>query len=69
MRNWSTNTRSLQTDPERYTIWKLEQQLNYGLDEGEKIERALLEKYISLLNIDSDTRNFLEYILYDKKPA
>ncbi|MCL2044665.1 MAG: hypothetical protein FWG89_11065 [Treponema sp.] len=69
MRNWSTDTRNLQTDPERHTIWQLEQQLNYGLNEGEKIERVLLEKYFPLLNIDQDTRNFLEYILYGKKPA
>ena len=69
MRNWSTDTRNLQTDPERYTIWQLEQQLNFGLSEGEKIERVLLEKYFPLLNIDPDTRNFLEYILYGKKPA
>ena len=69
MRNWSTDTRNLQADPEKYTIWQLEQQLNYGLNEGEKIERTLLEKYIPFLNIDQDTRNFLDYILYGKKPA
>ena len=66
MRNWSTNTQSLQADPERYTIWKLEQQLHYGLSEGEQIERSLLEKYLPLLHIDQDTRQFLEFILYDK---
>ena len=69
MRNWSTDTKSLQTDPEKYAIWKLEQQLNYGLYEGEKIERIILERYMPVLNIDQDTRNLLEYILYDKKPA
>ena len=69
MRNWSTDTKNLQAHPDEFAVWKLEQQLNYGLDEGEKIERALLEKYLPLLNIDKDTRNFLEYILYDKKPA
>ena len=69
MHNWSTNIHNLQKNPERYAIWQLEQQLNYGLSEGEKIERALLEKYLPVLNIDQDTRQFLEYILYDKKPA
>ena len=69
MHNWSISTQSLKENPEKYTIWKLEQQLNYGLNEGEKIERTLLEKYIPVLNIDNDTRKFLEYILYDKKPA
>ena len=69
MRNWSTDTKNLQAHPEKHAIWKLEQQLKYGLDEGEKIERVLLEKYLPVLNIDIDTRNFLEFILYDKKPA
>jgi len=69
MRNWSTDTERLQTDQEKYAIWKLEQLLNYGLYEGEKIERALLEKYMPVLNIDNDTRKLLEYMLYGKKPA
>ena len=69
MRNWSTDTNRLQGDPEKYSIWRLEQLLNYGLFEGEKIERSLLEKFLPFLDIDKDTRNFLEYILYDKKPA
>ena len=69
MRNWSTDTKSLKAYPEMYNIWELEQQLNYGLQENEKIERANLEKYLPVLNIDQDTRRFLEYILYDKKPA
>jgi len=69
MRNWSIDTKNMQADPEKYAIWKLEQQLNYGLYEGEKIERDMLEKYMSVLNIDQDTRKLLEYILYDKKPA
>ena len=69
MRNWSTDIQNLKTDPDKYAIWQLEQQLNYGLDEGEKIEQALLEKYLPLLKIDTDTRNFLEFILYGKKPT
>ena len=69
MRNWSTDTQRLKLNPDKYSIWQLEQQLNYGLDEGEKIDRALLEKYLPFLNIDQDTRNLMEYLLYDKKPA
>ena len=69
MRNWSTDTTRLKDIPEQYAVWQLEQQLNYGLSEGEKIERKLLEKYLSVLNIDKATRDFLEFILYDKKPA
>ena len=69
MRNWSTNIKRLQTDSDKFSIWQLEQQLNFGLREGEKIERTLLEKYLPILNIDQDTRNFMEFLLYGKKPA
>jgi hypothetical protein len=69
MRNWSTDTTRLKDNSEQYAIWQLEQQLNYGLYEGEKIERKLLVKYLPVLNIDKATRDFLEFILYDKKPA
>ena len=69
MRNWSTNTKNLRENPEKYSIWQLEQQLNYGLYEDEKIERKKLEKYLPLLNIDQDTRNLMEFLLYGKKPA
>jgi len=69
MRNWSTEITRLQDDHEKYAIWRLEQQLNYGLSENEKIERRLLEKYLPLLNIDKATRNLLEFLLYDKKPV
>jgi hypothetical protein len=69
MHNWSTNTTRLRENPEQYAAWRLEQQLNYGLAENEKIDRSQLEKYLPALNIDQDTRNFLEFLLYDKKPA
>jgi len=69
MRNWSTDTQRLKLTPDKYTIWQLEQQLNYGLNEGEKIDRTLLEKYLPFLNIDLDTRNLMEYLLNDKKPS
>jgi len=69
MRNWSTDTQRLMEDPEKYSVWQLEQQLNFGLQEGEKIDRTILEKYLPILNIDKDTRSLMEFLLYDKKPA
>ncbi|MCL1865668.1 MAG: hypothetical protein FWF73_07650 [Spirochaetes bacterium] len=69
MRNWSTDTTRLQKNSDQYAIWKLEQQLNYGLQEEERIDYTLLKKYLPVLNIDEDTRNFLEFLLaeYIKK--
>jgi hypothetical protein len=71
MRNWSTDTTRLQKNSKAYAIWKLEQQLNYGLKEEERIDYKLLKKYLPILNIDEDTRNFLKFLLveYAKKLA
>ena len=69
MRNWSVNTSRLKKNSKEYEIWQLEQLLNFGMSEGETLDRKQLEKYLPVLEIDQDTRNFLEYVLYDKKPA
>jgi hypothetical protein len=69
MHNWSTDTTRLKENPEQYAVWRLEQQLNYGLNEDEKIDRKQLEEYLPVLNIDKDTRNYLEFLLYDQKSA
>ena len=69
MKNWSTDTNRFEKTSDEYEIWQLEQLLNFGLDRGEILERAKLEKYLPFLDIDTDTRNYLEFILYDKKPT
>ena len=68
MRNWSIDTSRLEKNSEEYEIWQLEQLLNFGMSEGDTLDRKQLEKYLPVLAIDQDTRNFLEYVLYDKKP-
>jgi len=69
MRNWSVNTSRFDVNSMEYEIWQLEQLLNFGMSEGETLDRKQLEKYLPVLAIDQDTRRFLEYIIYDKKPA
>ena len=69
MRNWSIDTDRFDKTSDEYEIWQLEQLLNFGLEQGETLEQAKLEKYLPFLDIDTDTRNYLEFILYDKKPA
>jgi hypothetical protein len=69
MRNWSTDAGRIAKDLRIFKIWQLEQQLNYGLDEGEFLERESLEKYLPELNIDRDTRNLMEFLLYDRRPT
>ena len=63
MRNWSTDTKKLQNDPEAYAVWKLEQLVNFGLD-GEKIDEKELRKYWDRLEIDPSRRAFLHVLLY-----
>jgi hypothetical protein len=69
MRNWSVDTTHIDKNSEEYEIWQLEQLLNYGLSEGETLDQKQVEKYLPVLNIDHDTRNFLEYVTHGKKPT
>ena len=65
MYNWSTNTTELEKDPHKYTIWKLEQMINFGLD-GEKLDKKELENNLHILNIDPKRKEVLTFWLYDK---
>lgn len=46
-------------------IWRLERMINYGFGE-EKIDRALLKRYLPQLKIPEDRRKFLELLLWNK---
>lgn len=65
MYNWNTDTTQLKKNPEKYTIWKMEQLINYGLD-GEKIDRKELIKYWDKIHIDPQRRNLLSFLLWGK---
>lgn len=58
MKNWSTNTSELQKNQERFSIWRLEQLINFGLGK-EKIDIDELRKYWNVLRIDAFKRKFL----------
>jgi len=66
MYNWSTDTARLQKNPEKYTIWKLEQLINFGLN-GETIKRKVLRKYWDTIKIDPQKRNVLASWLWQKQ--
>jgi hypothetical protein len=63
MKNWSTDTDKLKKNPEGYTIWRLEQMANFGLDEGEKINEGELRKYFDRLELDPDRKKLFELLL------
>jgi hypothetical protein len=66
MYNWSTDTTELKKNSEKYTIWKLEQLINYGLD-GTKLKREELITFWDKLRIDNKKREALAYLLWQKQ--
>ena len=66
MYNWSTDTTELKKYPEKYTIWKLEQLIDFGLD-GEKLNKKHLIKYWDELRIDPKKRDALAFFLWEKQ--
>lgn len=62
MRNWSVDIKKLKKNREKYTIWKLEQMVNFGLG-GKKIKRSELKKYWKVIDIDSAKRKFLSLFI------
>ncbi|MBI3420806.1 MAG: hypothetical protein HY006_01975 [Candidatus Sungbacteria bacterium] len=62
MKNWSTDTSELQKDREKFSVWRLEQLINFGLGE-EKIDLNELRKYWDTLNIDPFKKKFLSLFI------
>jgi len=59
MKNWSTNTKELRKNKDKFAVWKLEQLINFGLGK-KKLKLGELKKYWSVINIDPGKRKFLE---------
>lgn len=66
MKNWSTDTRVLKKETSKFTIWKLEQMINFGLD-GEKLSKKELIAHWDVLEIDPARRRYLQFLLWPKK--
>jgi hypothetical protein len=62
MKNWSTDTKKLRGNKDKFAIWKLEQLVNFGLG-GKKIKKSELRKYWKVIDIDPSKRKFLSLIL------
>ena len=58
MKNWSTDTKKLKKDKDKFAIWKMEQLINLGLGK-ERIKKSDLRKYWDTLDIDPFKRKFL----------
>lgn len=62
MKHWSVNPKELRKDKDTFTIWKLEQMINFGLRKG-KISKKDLLAYWNQIDIDPLKRKFLSIIL------
>ena len=62
MKNWSTNISELEKDKEKFSMWRLEQLINFGLGE-EKIDLNELRTYWNVVNIDPFKRKFLSLFI------
>lgn len=62
MKNWSTDTKKLRKNKEKFAIWRLEQLVNFGLG-GKKIKKSELKKYWKVINIDPFKRKFLSLFI------
>lgn len=62
---WDYKKSEYKKQAEKDPIWHLERLINYGLN-GEKINKALLEKYLPQLKIPQNRRDFLELLLWNK---
>jgi len=58
MKNWSTNTKKLRENKDKFIIWKLEQLVNFGLGK-KRIKKSELKKYWNVINIDPFKRKLL----------
>lgn len=59
MYNWTVDTIHLRKDKKKFTIWKLEQMVNFGLNK-KKLDKRLLLKYWDLLNLDQNKKRYLK---------
>ncbi len=67
MYNWNVDISKLKKDPQKYAAWRLEQLINYGLDE-EKLDKEEVKKMWDNIkdNLDPYKRRALEYLLWGK---
>ena len=67
MYNWSVDEEAMKkADPEGYEIWRLEQMINYGLQEGEKLSEFKVRKYWNRLTLDPKKGDYLASLLWPK---
>ena len=62
MRNWNIDTSQMDKSSQEYQKWHLVQLINFGLN-GEKISRNDARRYINEIDVDSDKKRFIQFLL------
>lgn len=65
MYNWNTKI-PLKTNNQFYTIWKLNQLINFGLN-GERLDLKLVKKNWSKLSLDPKRQRYLQELIWQKQ--
>lgn len=68
MNNWSVDIKQLKKHKKKYTIWHLEQMVNFGLGK-EKINKRQLIKNWSKLDLDVKKKKYLSFLLWPTKQS
>lgn len=63
MYNWDTNTRVLKKHSGEYTLWKLNQLINFGLN-NQKLNLKQVKSLWKELKIDPKRSNFLHFLIW-----
>ncbi len=70
MINWSVDEEKFKKEnPREYRRWRLTQLINYGLEEGEKLDRKELIKAWPKIKdrLDPYKKRYLEYLIWGKQ--
>ncbi len=65
MYNWSVDTSKLKKNSKKYKVFKLEQAINFGLN-NTKLSLKSLKENFDILKIDSNKRAYLKMLLWPK---
>ncbi|OGJ42645.1 hypothetical protein A3B60_02750 [Candidatus Peregrinibacteria bacterium RIFCSPLOWO2_01_FULL_39_12] len=68
MYNWSINTKEIRKDKATYSIWKLEQLINFGMGNS-KIKKQKLLQLMPSLDIDPAKKKYLSFLLWPRKQS
>ncbi|MDO8657922.1 MAG: hypothetical protein Q7K55_04230 [Candidatus Levybacteria bacterium] len=69
MFNWNVDEEKFKKEnPKEYRLWRLTQLINYGLDEGEKLNRKEVKKAWPKIKDDLDPykARLIEFLLWGK---